>query len=134
MRLIDADMTPDTGKRRIDMVGECETVCHCNVKKNAELIAQILDYDVCSEVAPFVNEQCKMDNMLESPRRWITCSERLPKLGERVLTTDGAFVGEMYINKRGQWQRYNVVNHETLMALDILYWMPLPEPPEEVRQ
>lgn len=55
-------MTPDTGKRRIDMVGECETVCHCNVKKNAELIAQILDYDVCSEVAPFVNEQCKMDN------------------------------------------------------------------------
>ena len=60
-------MTPDTGKREtIKTHGECETVCHCNVKQNAELIAQILDYDVCDEVAPFVSEQCKMD-MLESP-------------------------------------------------------------------
>lgn len=33
---------------------ECDTVCHCNVKVNAEIIAQILDYDVRGEVAPFV--------------------------------------------------------------------------------
>ena len=34
--------------------GECETVCHCNVKVNAEIIAQILDYDNLDKVAPFV--------------------------------------------------------------------------------
>lgn len=64
-------------------------------------------------------------------RRWTACSERLPEPGERVLATDGGFVGEMYITKRGQWRRYNVNNHETLMALDILWWMPIPEPPKE---
>jgi len=61
---------------------------------------------------------------------WISVEDRLPPEGERVLTTDGAFVGEMYINKRGQWQRYNVNDYSLLMALDILWWMPLPEPPE----
>lgn len=64
---------------------------------------------------------------------WIPCSERMPNPGERVLATDGGFVGEMYIDKRGQWQRYNVANHEDLMALDILWWMPMPEPPEEAQ-
>lgn len=62
----------------------------------------------------------------EVPRR-IPCSERLPEPGERVLATDGGFIGEMYINKRGQWRRYNVAYIEDLMALDILWWMPLPE-------
>ena len=62
--------------------------------------------------------------------KWIPVTERLPEKGLRVLTTDGAFVGEMYLNERGQWRRYNVNSHELLMALDILYWMPMPEPPK----
>lgn len=61
--------------------------------------------------------------------RWIPVEERLPEPGERVLATDCGFVGEFYINKRGKWQRYNVNCSELLMALDILYWMPLPAPP-----
>lgn len=61
---------------------------------------------------------------------WISVYERLPKPGERVLATDGGFVGELYINKAGQWQRYNVNRIELLMALDILWWMPMPAPPE----
>ena len=64
-------------------------------------------------------------------RRWIPVTERLPEPGERVLATDGGFVGELYINSFGQWQRYNVNHHSLLMALDILWWMPLPEPPKE---
>ena len=32
-------------------VGEEETVCHCNVKENAELIAKILDCDVQNQIA-----------------------------------------------------------------------------------
>ena len=64
-------------------------------------------------------------------RRWIPVTERLPKRGELVLATDGGFVGEFYINKRGQWQRYNVNDYSLLMALDILFWMPMPEPPKE---
>ena len=64
------------------------------------------------------------------PAKWIPVTERLPDKGVRVLTTAGAFVGEMYLNDKGQWRRYNVNNHELLMALDILYWMPMPEPPK----
>lgn len=64
--------------------------------------------------------------------RWIPCSERMPNPGERVLATDGGFVGEMYIGKRGEWRCYNVTYIEDLMALDILWWMPLPEAPDEI--
>lgn len=36
-----------------------------------------------------------------------------------------------YIN-RGQWERYNVTYIHDLMAFDILWWLPMPESPEEV--
>ena len=60
-------------------------------------------------------------------QEWISVDDRLPEPGERVLATDGGFIGEFYINSQGQWQRYNVNNYSLLMALDILWWMPLPE-------
>ena len=63
--------------------------------------------------------------------KWISVKERLPKAGERVLATDGYFVGEFFLNRRGQWQRYNVNNYLLMAAFDILHWMPLPEPPKE---
>ena len=68
---------------------------------------------------------------LTPPNEWVSVDEKLPEPGERVLATDCGFVGEFYINKRGQWQRYNVNCSELLMALDILYWMPLPKSPKE---
>ena len=74
----------------------------------------------------------QLDDMptLTQPNEWVSVYDRLPEHGERVLATDCGFVGEFYINKRGKWQRYNVNCSELLMALDILYWMPLPAPPD----
>ena len=74
----------------------------------------------------------QLDDMptLTQPNEWVSVYDRLPEPGERVLATDCGFVGEFYINKRGKWQRYNVNCSELLMALDILYWMPLPAPPD----
>ena len=40
--------------RTIGKTVDCDTVCHCNVKVNAETIAKILDYDIRGEVAPYV--------------------------------------------------------------------------------
>lgn len=68
---------------------------------------------------------------LTPPNEWVSVEDGLPEPGERVLATDCGFVGEFYINKRGKWQRYNVNCSELLMALDILYWMPLPAPPDK---
>ena len=70
-------------------------------------------------------------NALTPQNEWVSVYDRLPEPGERVLATDCGFVGEFYINKRGKWQRYNVNCSELLMALDILYWMPLPKSPKE---
>lgn len=78
-----------------------------------------------------VNEACRMGMEALERMRWIPCSERMPEPGKRVLATDGGFVGEMYIGKRGEWRRYNVTYIQDLMALDILWWKPLPEPPKE---
>lgn len=77
--------------------------------------------------------EAAMDRLptLTPPNDWISVEDRLPEPGERVLATDCGFVGEFYINKRGKWQRYNVNCSELLMALDILYWMPLPKSPKE---
>mgnify|MGYP001771144892 CR=1 FL=1 len=72
-----------------------------------------------------------LQSTLTQPNDWISVEDRLPEPGERVLATDCGFVGEFYINKRGKWQRYNVNCSELLMALDILYWMPLPAPPDK---
>ena len=72
------------------------------------------------------------DNRAAIAQQWIPVTERLPEQGERVLATDGGFVGELYVNSRGQWRRYNVNDHSLLMALDILWWMPMPKPPMEV--
>lgn len=80
------------------------------------------------EAADLIEAQAaEIEKLKAEVPRWILCSERLPEPGERVLATDGGFIGEMYINKRGQWRRYNVAYIEDLMALDILWWMPLPE-------
>ena len=72
-----------------------------------------------------------MQPTLTPPYEWVSVDEKFPEPGERVLATDCGFVGEFYINERGQWQRYNVNCHALLMALDILYWMPLPKSPKE---
>lgn len=72
------------------------------------------------------------DNCAAIAQQWISVTERLPEQGERVLATDGGFVGEFYVNSLGQWKRYNVNDQSLLMALDILWWMPMPQPPKEV--
>ena len=108
--------------------------------ENLRLIA------TCWSISPFVSKEkhngavnmlrevereVKEAPTLTPPNEWVSVYDRLPEPGERVLATDCGFVGEFYINKRGKWQRYNVNCSELLMALDILYWMPLPAPPEK---
>ena len=84
-----------------------------------------------SDVSKMMREWVERQPTLTQPNEWVSVYDRLPEPGERVLATDCGFVGEFYINKRGKWQRYNVNCSELLMALDILYWMPLPKSPKE---
>lgn len=99
-------------------------------------ITRLLDTDAVrqSKAASWLLDQVLHDIQamptLTPSNEWVSAYDRLPEPGERVLATDCGFVGEFYINKRGKWQRYNVNCSELLMALDILYWMPLPAAPD----
>lgn len=118
MRMIDADMLADGLKlHRQSTDQKHETDRQWAVGYNAGLERALYSISYAPTLTP--------------PNEWVSVEERLPEPGERVLATDCGFVGEFYINKRGQWQRYNVNCSELLMALDILYWMPLPKSPKE---
>ena len=102
-----------------------EMILIFNSRNNAELVKSVLEWE---DAHP--NAAVPYMPTLTPPNEWVSVYDRLPEPGERVLATDCGFVGEFYINKRGKWQRYNVNCSELLMALDILYWMPLPAPPD----
>ena len=40
---------------------------------------------------------------LTPPNEWVSVKNKKPELGERVLATDGAFVGEGYMDCYGVW-------------------------------
>lgn len=71
-------------------------------------------------------------------QRWIPCSERLPEDGQDVLCWYQYF---RYGNYNRLWQTYGIGfqyngnwGGEVSIGRDakVLFWMPLPEPPEEV--
>lgn len=71
-------------------------------------------------------------------RRWIPCRERLPKDGQDVLCWYQYF---RYGNYNRLWQTYGIGYQyngnwggevSTGRDTKVLFWMPLPEPPEEV--
>ncbi len=43
-----------------------ETVCHCKIKKNAEIIAKILDYDIEGKIADDIVEVVRCQNCKHS--------------------------------------------------------------------
>lgn len=59
---------------------------------------------------------------------WYSARKALPEPGERVIVTDGAFVGEAYMSRRGVWLRYGVrIVDEKFGISAPVAWMPLPE-------
>ncbi|HAV8644041.1 TPA: DUF551 domain-containing protein [Escherichia coli] len=70
-----------------------------------------------------------------TPDSWISCSERMPDDGQHVIILcDGAFV--LYAQYR-DGEFFDVVrNGEELFetqSRNVTHWMPLPEPPQEVK-
>lgn len=84
-----------------------------------------------------VNEACRMGMEALERTRWIPCSERLPENGQDVLCWYQYF---RYGNYNRLWQTYGIGfqyngnwGGEVSTGRDtkVLFWMPLPEPPEE---
>ena len=66
---------------------------------------------------------------LTPPNEWVSVKNKKPELGERVLATDGAFVGEGYMDCYGVWCRPNGMRWNMLES-EVTHWMPLPAPPD----
>lgn len=68
---------------------------------------------------------------IHSPQ-WISVEDRLPNKYRLVIITDGEHIEEGYINNYGIWSFGNGLRWETSLKA-VTHWMPMPEPPEEVR-
>lgn len=121
-------MTREEAIRILDSVTSMDALAEIEYYsgfRGQEAVRKAVD-DACILAVAALREQ--------EARRWIPVTERLPEPGERVLTTDGRFVVELYVSSRGQWLRYNVLDYSNLMKFDIIRWMPLPEPPKGVAE
>ena len=103
-------------------------------------IERLLDTDVVrqSKAASWLLDQVLYDIQamptLTPPNEWVSVKNKKPELGERVLATDGAFVGEGYMDCYGVWCRPNGMRWNMLES-EVTHWMPLPSlldrrPPE----
>lgn len=113
-RYIDADVLSDAVIQSKNNNRHSDTVLRLSHDNEHRHFLAMIDAAPTADVSP--------------DTKWINVKERLPKAGERVLATDGYFVGEFFLNRRGQWQ---LNNYLFMAAFDILHWMPLPEPPNE---
>ncbi|EPT8031817.1 TPA: DUF551 domain-containing protein [Shigella flexneri] len=67
-----------------------------------------------------------------TPDSWISCSERMPKGYADVLVTDGEHVEVKWWDESGYWNSWTELNSD-ILAHEITHWMPLPEPPQEMK-
>ena len=68
---------------------------------------------------------------LTPPNEWVSVEDAVPDPGERVLATDGIFVGEAYRSSANSWFRYTGFPwRDGVTGRTVRFWMPLPAPPD----
>lgn len=72
--------------------------------------------------------------LLKAIPEWISVNDRLPEANERVLATDGEYIGEAYMQANTEFMRDFGVYAATWILIygtNVTHWMPLPEPPKK---
>lgn len=68
---------------------------------------------------------------LTPPNEWVSVEDTVPDPGERVLATDGIFVGEAYRTSADSWHRHTGFPwRDGVTGRTVKYWMLLPAPPD----
>ena len=69
---------------------------------------------------------------LTPPNEWVSVEDAVPDPGERVLATDGIFVGEAYRTSANSWFRHTGFPwRDGVTGRTVRFWMPLPAPPKK---
>lgn len=63
---------------------------------------------------------------LTPPNEWVSVENAVPDPGERVLATDGTFVGEAYRTSANTWYRHTGFPWRDCLQSIVTFWMPLP--------
>lgn len=116
-----------------------ETVATCSVKKNALLVSHIMEFDAIGKEYDWYEQH--IEQILERQKakaapEWISV-ETPPEAGQRVILRAGVFVGEGYRTLANTYgyaaYRITGIPMRDLTDQPVTHWMPLPEPPKEVR-
>lgn len=67
---------------------------------------------------------------LTPPNEWVSVEDTVPDPGERVLATDGIFVGEAYRTSANTWYRHTGFPWRDCLQSIVTHWMPLPAAPD----
>lgn len=95
-------------------------------------IEKLLDTDIVKKdkVASELLEQVLYDIQhvptLTPPNEWVSVENAVPDPGERVLATDGTFVGEAYRTSANTWYRHTGFPWRDCLQSIVTLWMPLP--------
>lgn len=69
---------------------------------------------------------------LTPPNEWVSVEDAAPDPGERVLATDGIFVGEAYRSSANSWFRHTgFLWRDGVTGRTVRFWMSLPAPPDK---
>lgn len=85
------------------------------------------------QVSSGIEHRCERDlldlicNMptLTPPNEWVSVENAVPDPGERVLATDGTFVGEAYRTSANTWYRHTGFPWRDCLQSIVTLWMPL---------
>lgn len=129
--------------------GDCENCPYYIREQLSEELAEKLgteewtrcDVDKVGMDAADLIERLRAENeaLREQVPQWISVedADKLPEWGQRVLITDGVFVGEGFLTGKvffvfgesSQWKRYDNTPWKDSMKTEITHWMPLPSAP-----
>ena len=80
--------------------------------------------------ADVVIEDIRSMPTLTPANEWVRVEDAVPDPGERVLATDGIFVGEAYRSSANSWFRHTGFPwRDGVTGRTVRFWMPLPAPP-----
>ena len=83
-----------------------------------------------SDVSKMMREWGERQPTLTPPNEWVSVEDTVPDPGERVLATDGIFVGEAYRSSANSWFRHTGFPwRDGVTGRTVRFWMPLPAPP-----
>ena len=129
MRLVDVDkVKKHLDENKPDWTAEDYAVACEDAEFYSSMEDFIAEHDDEIEMMMFAPE------LVPDEPHWIPCSERLPeKTGYYLVWTDSEIVDISEFYTFADFVQKEIAKNYWNKESKILYWMPLPEPPEEVQ-